>query len=251
MQAPAAIHPPHHDRRASSYEEYLALPDDGRIVERVEGEIVFHMPPTTQHQDNVSFLITLLWNFVSRLALGRVLIAPFEVKLWPGGPSREPDILYVSRERLDHLTDRRFEGAPDLVVEVVSPASVTTDRVDKYLEYERAGVREYWIIDPRPRQEQADFFARGEHGRFVAGGHQRRRRLRIRPPARLSLANSLVVAAGRSQRPARPGRHVGRCARPLRRVARPLPGDGAVDGLISFLETGFLRTGVRPEKLGF
>lgn len=168
MQAPAAIHPPHHERRASSYEEYLALPDDGRIVEWVDGEIVFHMPPTTQHQDNVSFLITLLWNFVSRLALGRVLIAPFEVKLWPGGPSREPDILYVSRERLDHLTDRRFEGAPDLVVEVVSPASVTMDRVDKYLEYERAGVREYWIIDPRPRQEQADFFARGEHGRFVA-----------------------------------------------------------------------------------
>ena len=90
------------------------------------------------------------------------------LSVWPDGPSREPDILYVSREQLGRLTDKRFEGAPDLVVEVVSPGSVTIDRVDKYLEYERAGVREYWIIDPRPRQEQADFFVRGESGRFVS-----------------------------------------------------------------------------------
>lgn len=168
MPSPATLHPPQHERRASSYEEYLALPDDGHLVEWVDGEIVFHMPPTPAHQRFASILEALLRLYVSRLELGEVFDAPFEVKLWPGGPSREPDILYVSRGQLDHLTDRRFEGAPDLVVEVVSPASVTTDRVDKYLEYEWAGVREYWIIDPRPRQEQADFFVRGEHGRFVA-----------------------------------------------------------------------------------
>lgn len=149
-----------------SYEEYLALPDDGRIVEWVYGEIIYHMPPTAPHQNLVALLIALLRNYVNRLDLGRVIIAPFEVKLWPGGPSREPDVLFVGRERLDQLTDKRFEGAPDLVVEVVSPTSVTIDRVDKYLDYERAGVREYWIIDPRPRQEQADFYIRGESGRF-------------------------------------------------------------------------------------
>jgi Uma2 family endonuclease len=100
--------------------------------------------------------------------LGEVFDASFEVKLWPDGPSREPDALFISRERLPSLTSKRFEGAPDLVIEVISPISVTIDRVDKYLEYERAGVREYWIIDPRPRQEQADFFVRGESGRFVS-----------------------------------------------------------------------------------
>ena len=151
-----------------SYEEYLALPDDGRLVEWAHGEIIYHMPPTAPHQDIVSLFITLLRNFVARLELGRVMIAPFEVKLWPGGPSREPDIFYVSREQLGRLTDKRCEGAPDLVVEVFSPTSVTIDRVDKYLEYEQAGVREYWTIDPRPRQEQADLFVRGENGRFVA-----------------------------------------------------------------------------------
>jgi len=89
------------------------------------------------------------------------------VKLWPDGPSREPDVLFVGRERLSQLGLQRFDGAPDLVVEVVSRASLTADRVDKFREYERAGVREYWIIDPRPHQQQADFYVRDAEGRFV------------------------------------------------------------------------------------
>lgn len=156
------------ERRALSYEEYLALPDESRIVEWVDGELIVHMPPAPAHQRFASILEALLSLYVKRLNLGEVLHAPLEVKLWPNGPSREPDILFIGRERLDRLTTRRFEGAPDLIVEVISPTSVSIDRVDKYLEYERAGVREYWIIDPRPRQEQADFYVRGEGGRFVA-----------------------------------------------------------------------------------
>jgi Uma2 family endonuclease len=167
MEAPAATRPARLKHRPLSYEAYLALPDEGRIVEWANGEIVYHMPPSAPHQNIVALLITLLRNYVNRTDSGRVMVAPFEVKLWPDGPSREPDILFISRERLEHLGPKRFEGAPDLVVEVISPTSVTLDRVDKYLEYERAGVREYWIIDPRPRQQQADFFARGESGRFV------------------------------------------------------------------------------------
>jgi Uma2 family endonuclease len=168
MEAPATTFISRSKPGPHSYEEYLALPDDGRIVEWVDGEIIYHMPPSSPHQYIVSLLITLVRNYVNRLDLGRVLLAPFEVRLWPGGPAREPDILFVARERLEFLTDKRFEGAPDLVVEIVSPTSVTVDRVDKYLEYERAGVREYWIIDPRPRQEQADFYTRGEGDRFEA-----------------------------------------------------------------------------------
>jgi len=153
-----------------SYEEYLALPDDGRIVEWVDGEIVRHMPTTPSHQRIVAFLLSLLRAYVFRLQLGEVLLAPLEVKLWPGGPSREPDVLFIGRERLSGLTERRFEGAPDLVVEVISPGSVTLDRIDKFREYERAGVGEYWIIDPRPHQQQADFFTRDANGLFVPAG---------------------------------------------------------------------------------
>ena len=168
MTAPTLERPARAARRAAAYEEYLALPDDGRIVEWANGEIIKHMPPGAPHQSTVSLLIALMRNYVNRMEFGRVMVAPFEARLWPDGPSREPDVLFVRRERLGLLTAKRLEGAPDLVVEIISPTSVTLDRVDKYLEYERAGVSEYWIIDPRPRQQQADFFARGEGGRFVS-----------------------------------------------------------------------------------
>lgn len=157
-----------HTKRKLSYEEYLALPGDGRIVEWVNGEIITHMPATPLHQNVVIFLIKLLSNYIDRLNLGHLLAAPVEVRLWPNGPAREPDVLFIGRERLAQLTERRFEGGPDLVVEVVSPGSVTIDRVDKFLEYEQANVSEYWIIDPRPHQQQADFYIRDAGGRFAA-----------------------------------------------------------------------------------
>ncbi|HRN68089.1 MAG TPA: Uma2 family endonuclease [Promineifilum sp.] len=157
-----------HTKRKLSYEEYLALPDDGRIVEWVNGEIITHMPATSLHQNVASLIETLLRLYVARLRLGVVFDAPFEVRLWPNGPAREPDVLFIGRERLAQLTERRFEGGPDLVVEVVSPGSVTIDRVDKFLEYEQANVSEYWIIDPRPHQQQDDFYIRDAGGRFAA-----------------------------------------------------------------------------------
>lgn len=154
-------------RRLLSYEEYLALPEETRIVEWVNGEVIYHVPPTPFHQNIALFLGTLIRLYVDQLSLGVVLIAPLEVKLWPGGPSREPDILFVANNKLDQIGDKRFEGAPDLIVEVVSPASVTLDRVTKFREYEQAGVGEYWIIDPRPYQQQADFYVRDEEGHFA------------------------------------------------------------------------------------
>lgn len=154
-------------RDFTPYEEYLAITDDGRLIEWVNGEIIEHMPPSTGHQKLLGYLETILRYYVSALELGEVLHAPYEVKLWPGGPSREPDILFVAKESTARLTHQRVEGGPDLVVEAVSPASVTLDRVIKFQEYEQAGVREYWIIDPRPFQQQADFYVRDETGRFV------------------------------------------------------------------------------------
>jgi len=167
MDAPAIEQREKVKRRTVSYEEYLALPDDGRIIEWSNGEIIEHMPPSIAHQDVIGFLEALLRFYVNLLGLGRVLDAPVEVKLWPGGPSREPDIVFVGRDRLALLGPQRFEGGPDLVVEAVSPASVTLDRVIKFREYEQAGVGEYWIIDPRPHQQQADFYVRDADGHFA------------------------------------------------------------------------------------
>lgn len=148
-----------------SYDEYRALPDDVR-AEWKEGVVILRMPPKKYHQRVVEFLHSLLGLFVQTLDLGRVGIAPFEVRLGPGGPSREPDLFFVATESLHRWTDDRFEGGPELVVEVISNDSVGRDRGDKFYEFQEAGVREYWIIDPRPGKERADFYALDPDGRF-------------------------------------------------------------------------------------
>ncbi len=157
-------------RLPATYAEYLLWPDDATLAEWKDGEIIIYTPPTNRHQEIAGFLLALLSAFARLLDLGIVHIAPFEVKLWPGGPSREPDILFIDRERLGQLTPQRFEGGPDLAIEIVASGSARIDRVEKFIEYERAGVREYWLIDPRPGQEQADFYGLEADGRFASLG---------------------------------------------------------------------------------
>lgn len=166
MEAPTIDRPKPRRKERMSYEAYLGLPDEG-IVEWVDGEVIYHVPPTPFHQSINFFLSALIGMFIKQLDLGQVLTTPVEVKLWPGGPSREPDIIFIGRDKLPQIDNKRFNGAPDLVVEIVSPGSVTIDRVDKFREYERAGVGEYWIIDPRPQKQQADFYVRDEQGLFT------------------------------------------------------------------------------------
>jgi Uma2 family endonuclease len=105
-----------------SYEAYLDFAGDSEIVEWVEEEVVRYMPPTDRHQDLSGFLNTLLRLFTQFFKLGIVRSAPFEVKLWPNGPSREPDILFVSTANLPNLDEKRFNGGPDLIIEIISPA---------------------------------------------------------------------------------------------------------------------------------
>jgi Uma2 family endonuclease len=133
--APAGV-----TRRPASYEEYLETAGESRIVEWVEGEIIEYMPPGVIHQKMTWFFFKLFVGLVDTLDLGLVGAGPMEVKLWAGGPSREPDVFYLSEKSLPSLNDLRFTGAPDLVVEIVSPGSVREDRVRKFTEYEQAGV---------------------------------------------------------------------------------------------------------------
>jgi Uma2 family endonuclease len=80
------------------------------------------------------------------------------VKLEPGGSAREPDILFIAKENLGRLTEERLIGPADLIVEVISRGSLAQDRDSKFKEYCAARVREYWIVDPRPGKQRADFF---------------------------------------------------------------------------------------------
>ncbi len=154
-------------RLKMSYEEYLEFAPDSQKIEWVNGEAIIYMPATPPHQRLIVFLVNLLQQFTQIFNLGIVQIAPIEVKLWPDGPSREPDILFIANDGKAQETSKRIEGAPDLVVEIISPGSVTIDRRDKYQEYEQAGVKEYWLIDPRPRHKRATFFTLDDEGFLI------------------------------------------------------------------------------------
>lgn len=153
-------------RLEMTYEEFLAWADEDVHAEWVDGEVIIHMPPKDRHQNVVGFLHILLRLFVDFFDLGEVRTAPFEMKLSADGPAREPDLLFVAQEDLQRLTEDRLMGPADLVVEVISDDSVTRDRATKFYEYQAAGVREYWIIDPRPGKERADFWILDDQGRY-------------------------------------------------------------------------------------
>ncbi len=146
------------------YGDYLAWADEDIHAEWVpiagtdQGEVIIHMPPKDIHQVVVGFLYSLLSLFVSLFDMGQLRIAPLEVKLQPEGASREPDLLFIANKHLARLTPDRVEGPPDLIIEIVSKDSVKRDREDKFKEYQAAGVREYWVIDPRAEKQRADFY---------------------------------------------------------------------------------------------
>jgi Uma2 family endonuclease len=149
-----------------SYEAFLEWVDEDTHAEWVDGEVIIPMPPKNIHQMTLVFLQRLLGLFVDLFSLGKVSVAPFEVKLKAGGSSREPDIFFVSGQNLARLTEDRLVGPPDLIVEIVSADSVRRDREDKLKEYAEAGVPEYWIIDPRQGKQRADFYHRDETGAY-------------------------------------------------------------------------------------
>jgi Uma2 family endonuclease len=126
--------------------DYFALPETNRFIELSEGELVMPPHPTHTHQLIVFELATRMRAFVQEQDLGLVQIGPLPVRLWLG-KVREPDILFVAREHSDRIGEQVY-GPPDLTVEVLSPSTRRTDRLEKMLEYARAGVREYWIVDP-------------------------------------------------------------------------------------------------------
>jgi len=152
--------------REASYEEYLATAPDSLISEWANGEMIIYAPSLTSHAALVEFLVQSLGLFVDVMKLGRLMVAPFEVKL--ENASREPDIAFISNDNLVHLDGKRFTGAPDFVIEVVSTESAHRDRVDKFDEYEAVGVREYWILDNRPGRDRAQFYQLGADARYHA-----------------------------------------------------------------------------------
>ena len=126
--------------------DYFPFSERGRLVELSDGNLEVIDPPNDFHQLILLRLAMWLQTFMSEHKLGKVRFAPLPVRLW-NGKIREPDLMFMSAE---HASARVAEhwGVPDLAVEIISEGSAYKDREVKRREYPRAGVAEYWIIDP-------------------------------------------------------------------------------------------------------
>ena len=130
-----------------TYDDYCLLPNNGKRYEIVDGELFVTPSPRRAHQNVVTQLSYHLVEFVRRERRGKVYVAPFDV-VFSLHDVVEPDILYVSKERASVVTEKNVQGAPDLVVEVLSETTAEIDRTTKLKLYARHGVQEYWLIDP-------------------------------------------------------------------------------------------------------
>ena len=159
-----AIPAPPAASRRMTYEQFLDWADEDTYAEWVDGKVERMSPASVKHQDISDFLSAIMRVSVEDLDAGKVLTAPFQMKLEALRRGREPDLLFVTKERLTLLKGSFLDGPADLAVEIISPESALRDRGAKYAEYEAGGVREYWIIDADAHR--ADFFVLDADGRY-------------------------------------------------------------------------------------
>lgn len=133
-----------------TYEDYCALPDDGRRYEILAGELIVSPSPKTRHQEIVGNLYNLLRGHVTTAKRGRVFFAPYDVVL-DDNTVVQPDLIYVSNDKRSIVGEDNVRGAPDLLIEVLSPSNPNLDLRDKRQLYARYGVPWYWIVDGEAR----------------------------------------------------------------------------------------------------
>ena len=133
-----------------SFDEFIEWLDEDVHAELVDGEVVMSSPADQRHQDISLFLASTLDLDVRSRNLGKIQIAPFQMRL--PDSSREPDLLFLANDHLHRLKPTYLDGPADLVIEILSPESIGRDRGEKFVEYESASIPEYWMIDPRARR---------------------------------------------------------------------------------------------------
>ena len=154
-----------------TYKDYKSLPEsETRRYELIEGELIMVPSPSFEHQRISRNLEFILHSFVQEKNLGTIIDAPFDVHL--GEDVVQPDILFISKARSKIITEEEIQGAPDLVIEILSSATAERDRTYKKTLYARHGVQEYWIVDPEKRTVEvmtlgkAGFESPGTYGKM-------------------------------------------------------------------------------------
>lgn len=148
-----------------TYEDYRSTPEDKRY-QLLDGELIMTAAPRRAHQKAGMKFTLRLGNYVEENDLGEVYIAPFDVVL-SDTDVVQPDLLFVSKERLYIINDDNVRGAPDLVIEILSPSTASIDRNFKRALYARHGVKEFWLVDTDARNITVMLLR--EHGYEIIG----------------------------------------------------------------------------------
>jgi Uma2 family endonuclease len=146
-----------------TYKEYAALPNDGRRYEVMDGVLLMAPSPSPAHQNAVKWITFYLTQYVELTGQGKVFTAPLDVELAPN-QIVQPDVFILLQASLAKLTTKRVIGAPDLVVEVSSPATAVYDRLSKLTTYANAGVTEYWIVNCERQTIEVWWLTAGTYG---------------------------------------------------------------------------------------
>lgn len=144
-----------------TYEDYRLLPE-GAPYQLIGGRLIMTPSPSTYHQIISMRLEVKIANLVMEKDLGIVLNAPIDV-YFVETETYQPDIIFISKDRSHIIEQDRIKGAPDLVIEILSPGTAYYDLRKKFKTYERHGVKEYWIVDP---EDKSIMVYEGREGKF-------------------------------------------------------------------------------------
>jgi len=162
--------------RRWTYADYCRIPPDRFRHEIIDGRHFVTPAPSPDHQEVSGSLYAQLRARIRDTGKGRVLAAPLDVHLGRGSLV-QPDLVVVVRRNQSIIGPKKLTGVPDLLVEILSPSSKSRDRKKKFARYERAGVREYWIVDPKAHRVEQHILRNGKYGPPTVSGE--RVRLRI------------------------------------------------------------------------
>ncbi|MBB1283624.1 Uma2 family endonuclease [Flavisolibacter sp. BT320] len=141
-------------------EVFENLPE-GTLAQLINNQIYISPSPSNSHQKVLDKIYRQLGNYIEEMGLGETRVAPFDIFL-NNRNAYQPDILFIANENLSKLKEEGLFGAPDLVIEILSPATKRFDKGEKKAEYERSGVKEYWMIDPADKTAEGFRLQDGE-----------------------------------------------------------------------------------------
>lgn len=162
MVIETAIQPPR-----TMMEVFNSLPEGTRI-QLIENNLVMSPAPLDRHQLIISEIFPDFAIHIKKSKLGTCRVAPYDVYLDEENVF-QPDIIFISVERMPLIRKDGLHGAPDLIVEILSPSTAKFDLQDKKDIYERSGVKEYWIIDPEDNSTTGYYLAGNEYHEFFKG----------------------------------------------------------------------------------